>query len=160
MTAFRRIRDAIATAALWFLVGFGSALLIAPRPPAPAPAPPSTKPAPAPEPIPAPVDTVRTHGHLTVSFIEPFYPSPAVATIRHDLAAYDWAGLDTMFRAYTHGQAELNTLGFTSHYAVSDLPIVFVQETLTNGSAPLVGAPIKPTSADQVINHVKGMRGQ
>jgi hypothetical protein len=95
-----------------------------------------------------------------VSFIEPLYPSPAAAAIRHDLAAYDWAGLDTMFRAYTDGQQELKTLGFTSHYVPADLPIVFVQETMPNGSAPLVGAPIKPTSAAQVVSHVKGLRGK
>jgi hypothetical protein len=150
----RWIRNAFATAALWFMVGFGLGVYIAPRA-----APIRPAPVPVPVPIPAPADTVNVRGHLTVSLIEPLYVSPATAAIRNDLAATNWSGLDTTFRAYTHGQSELDALGFTSHYTTADLPIVFFQETLPSGSAPLVPPPLKPLSAAAVIDHVKELRG-
>jgi hypothetical protein len=66
-----------------------------------------------------------------------------------------------MFRAYTHGQDELTSLGFTSRYTTADLPIVFFQETQSNGKAPLIDPPMKsPPNATAVIDRVKELRGK
>jgi hypothetical protein len=118
-----------------------------------------TAPAPVPSPV-RPVSAAKHTGHFTVSYIEPVYPSPASTAVRHDLAGVDWGGLDTTFRAYTHGQEQLQTLGFSTLYVAADLPMVFVQETNASGAAPIVPPPLRsPATADVVVARVKELRG-
>jgi hypothetical protein len=118
------------------------------------------EPAPIPAPVPVRPAAVRHTGHFTVSYIEPVHPSAASAAVRHDLAALDWSGLDATFRAYTHGQEQLTTLGFSTIYAAADLPMVFIQETGADGSAPIVPPPLRsPATAAAVVDRVKELRG-
>jgi hypothetical protein len=109
-------------------------------------------------PSPVPVKPVQHSGHLTVSLIEPRYTRADIAAVRHDLAGFDWGGLDATFRGYSDGQEQLQGLGFTSHYTAADLPIAFIQETQPSGEAPIIDR-IKPGSAAVVIDRVKQLRG-
>jgi hypothetical protein len=110
-------------------------------------------------PTPVPVKPVQHTGRLTVSLIEPRYTRADIAAVRHELAGYDWATLDAIFRGYSDGQDQVQALRFTGHYTPDDLPIVFVQETQPSGAAPIIDR-IKPSSAAVVIDRVKAMRGQ
>ncbi len=165
VVVWRRVKDGITTAALWLLIGWFSAAYYyrIPLPPAalpiPSPAPAPVGP-PAPVPLPAPVaPAAPAHtGHFTVSYIEPKYPSPASAAVRDGLAQVKSTGIDTTYRSYTEGQTQLTTLGFTSYFKTSDLPIVFLQEDTANGS-PIIGSMKSPASAEAVVNWVKGFRG-
>jgi hypothetical protein len=115
-----------------------------------------SEPAPAPAPVPP---AVKHTGHFTVSLIEPKYTRADVAAIRHDLAGFDWATLDTSFRGYSDGQEQVTSLGFGTQFTPADLPIVFVQETQPSGAAPIIDR-MKPTSAAVVIDRIKALRGR
>jgi len=164
VAVFRKVKDAITTAALWLLIGWFSAAYyyrsLPPAPvPIPAPAPvPDGPPAPVPAPAPiAPAAPVHM-GHFTVSYIEPKYPSPASAAVRDGLAQVKATGIDTTYRSYVEGQTQLTTLGFDRYFKSGDLPIVFLQEDGPSGS-PIIGSLKSPASADAVIQWVKGFRG-
>jgi hypothetical protein len=132
-----------------FCVGLGLGFAAAWYASAPVPAPTSRPPAAA----------VPYGGHLTVTYVDQLYAAPAAAAVRDSLAGVDWRVLDTTFRAYTHGQDELKTLGFTTRYSTADLPIVFIQVTQPTGQAPIIDEMKGPTSADVVVNRVKALRG-
>jgi hypothetical protein len=147
------IRGAALSGCVCFALGFGLAWYVAPgRTTAPVPPPVSSSAA-------APADGIPYGGHLTVTLIEPLYASPAAAAVRDSLAAVDWHGMDTTFRAYTHGQDELEALGFVSRYTTADLPIAFIQQTRPTGGAPIIDEIKSPASADVVVNRVKELRG-
>ena len=157
----RKLKDAATTAALWLLIGWGSAAYYyRSLPPAPV-APPAPIQAPVPAPAPPVLPAAPVHsghsGHFTVSYIEPKYPTPASAAVRDGLAQVKATGIDTTYRSYTDGQAQLTTLGFDRYFTPADLPIVFLQEDQPNGS-PIIGSLKSPASADAVVTWVKGFR--
>jgi hypothetical protein len=164
VVVWRKVKDAITTAALWLLIGWFSAayyyrsLQPAAVPfPSPAPAP-VGPPAPALPPAPAPPAAPVHTGHFTLSYIEPKYPSPASAAVRDGLAQVKATGIDTTYRSYTEGQTQLTTLGFTPYFTTADLPIVFLQEDGPTGS-PIIGSMKSPASAEAVVAWVQGFRG-
>jgi hypothetical protein len=167
---WRKVKDAVVSAALWLLIGWFSAAYYyrptavpcsrpvpaaVPVVPAPAPAPAPDPPAPAPPPA---LPAVAHKGHFTVSLIEPRYPSPASAAVRDQLAGENWMPLDTSYRSYTEGQNQLTALGFVPYFKSADLPIVFLQEDGPTG-APIIGSMKSPASADAVLSWVRGFRG-
>ena len=163
VVVWRKVKDAVATAALWLLIGWGSAAYyyrsvpMAPTCPAaaaPVPAPPAPAPPPAPVAPSAPVHA----GHFTISYVEPRYPSPASAAVRQQLAAVTWSDLDATYRSYTEGQSQLATLGFDRYFKPADLPILFLQEDGPTG-APIIDQMKAPASAESVVSWVKGFRG-
>jgi hypothetical protein len=165
VVVWRKVKDTVATAALWLLVGWGCASyyyralappLVVPPVPAVQPAPAPLPPAPAPPPAPA---TPVHAGHFTVSYVEPKYPSPASAAVREGLAKVKASGIDTTYRSYTEGQTQLTTLGFTAYFKSADLPMVFLQEDQVGG-APIIGSLKSPASAEAVVRWVQGFRGQ
>lgn len=116
---------------------------------------------PAPRPVaPAPIAQAPAHkGHFTVSYIEPKYPTQASAAVRDGLAKLKATGIDTTYRSYIEGQAQLTTLGFVPYFKPADLPIVFLQEDQPGGS-PIIGSLKSPASADAVVAWVQEFRGQ
>ena len=158
VAVFRKVKDALTSAALWLLVGwFSAAYYYRSLPPAPVPVPVAP---PAPVPAPAPIaPAAPVHGgHYTVSYIEPKYPSPASAAVRDGLAQVKATGIDTTYRSYIEGQQQLTTLGFDRYFKSADLPMVFLQEDGPTG-APIIGSLKSPASAEEVVAWVKGFRG-
>jgi hypothetical protein len=171
MTAenLRGMRDALFVAFFWLVIGIclgwwlhsdGRGQRPEPDPPLSPPSPVHVAPpvpAPAPPPPPAPA---KHDGHLTISYIEPLYTSPEAAALRDTLARFDWRAHGGTFRSYTDGEDDLTRLGFAGLYKPADLPIVYVQETLPDGKAPIIAGPIKSPTLDQLRSILRGLRGK